>query len=170
MKLNPMPCAAPRTTWMKLRHSSHSAARGFTLIEAMIVVAIVAILAVVAFPTYTEHIRKARRSDAKSALLDLAAREERFHSVQNVYTQLPSDLGYTATTTATFPIDVFSGSTAFYELSVTITAATSTAGPTFVATATAKGRQAGDKCGDFTLNHLGVQTVASAATTAADCW
>ncbi len=170
MKLNAMPCAAPRTTWVKQRHSPHSTARGFTLIEAMIVVAIVAILAAIAFPAYTEHIRKARRSDAKSALLDLAAREERFYSVQNVYTNRPSDLGYTADTAATFPIDVISGSTAFYALSVTITAPTTTTGPAFAATAAAKGSQAGDKCGDFALNHLGVQALANAAATAAECW
>ena len=63
---------------------------GFTLIELMVTVAIVAILSAIAYPAYTEYILKSRRTDAKNALLDLAARQERFYSLNNKYSIVPS--------------------------------------------------------------------------------
>lgn len=45
-------------------------ARGFTLIELMIVVAIVAILAAVAYPSYRDSISKSRRAEARAQLMD----------------------------------------------------------------------------------------------------
>ncbi len=56
--------------------------RGFTLIELMIVVAIIAIIAAVAYPAYTQHIIKARRSDAEGALLNFANAMERYYTEQ----------------------------------------------------------------------------------------
>ena len=51
---------------------SHSSpARGFTLVELMIVIVIVAILLAVALPSYQNSVQKGRRADAKSALLDV---------------------------------------------------------------------------------------------------
>ena len=57
---------------------------GFTLIELMIVVVVLTLLAAIAIPTYSNQIRKSRRSEAKSALLDLAGREERFMATNGV--------------------------------------------------------------------------------------
>lgn len=54
----------PRRTRGPLR----AIARGFTLIELMITVAIVAILASVAYPSYQEQMRKLQRAEAKNAL------------------------------------------------------------------------------------------------------
>ncbi|MDW7601742.1 prepilin-type N-terminal cleavage/methylation domain-containing protein, partial [Stenotrophomonas maltophilia] len=56
-------------------------ARGFTLIELMIVVAVVAILAAIAYPSYSEHVRKSRRAQAKADLVEYAQLAERFHTV-----------------------------------------------------------------------------------------
>jgi type IV pilus assembly protein PilE len=58
---------------------------GFSLIELMVVVAIATLLAVIAIPSYNNQVRKSRRTEAKTAIMDLAAREERYFATQNVY-------------------------------------------------------------------------------------
>jgi len=70
-------------------------ARGFTLIELMFTVAIVGILSTVALPAYQDQIRKARRVDGESLLLDIAQEQERYHTNNYSYTTLPAELGYT---------------------------------------------------------------------------
>lgn len=60
-------------------------ARGFTLIEVMIVVAIVAILAAIALPSYSEHTRRAKIAEAISQLADLRARMEQFFLDNRTY-------------------------------------------------------------------------------------
>jgi type IV pilus assembly protein PilE len=59
--------------------------RGFSLIELMIVVAIVALLAAIALPNYRQHVIRSHRTDATSALLRLAATEEKFYIQNNRY-------------------------------------------------------------------------------------
>ena len=58
-------------------------ARGVTLIELLITVAIVAIIAAIAIPSYNTYVLRTHRTEAKSALLSMAAAEERFYSTQN---------------------------------------------------------------------------------------
>lgn len=58
---------------------------GFTLIELMFVVAIVAILLALAYPSYVDQVRKARRADATSTLMDRAQVLERCFSRLNTY-------------------------------------------------------------------------------------
>ncbi len=60
--------------------------RGFTLIELMIVVAIVGILSAIAYPSYTDSVRKSRRTDGESALVDAAQRLEVYYASQASYT------------------------------------------------------------------------------------
>lgn len=68
--------------------------RGFTLVELMVVVVIASILLAVAVPSYLSQIRQSRRTDARTALLDLAGREERFFSTSAAsYTNVPANLG-----------------------------------------------------------------------------
>src|SRR5882757_8794028 len=70
--------------------------RGFTLVELMVVIVIASILMAIAIPSYKNSIRKSRRTDAKTALLDLAGREERFFSTNGAYTATAASLGYGA--------------------------------------------------------------------------
>ena len=82
---------------MQLRTAARSSRPrgGFSLIELMIVVAIATILFALAVPSYITYIRQSRRTEAKTALLDLAAREERFLSTNPAaYTAVPGNLGY----------------------------------------------------------------------------
>lgn len=148
--------------------------RGFTLIELMITVAIIGILAAVAYPLYTGSVLKSRRADAKTALLDLAQREERWMSTANTYSDVASpDLGYAsgASVKPASPLPVLSGSVAYYTLAVvSLTAGTSTTPAAFTLKATAIGGQTKDtKCTDFTLTSAGVQTV-SGTGPASECW
>jgi type IV pilus assembly protein PilE len=133
---------------------------GFTLIELMVVITIASILLAIAVPSYTSQMRKSRRTEARTALLDLAAREERFFSTNSAYTILPANLGYAGN----FPMPVGSS---YYQINVT----TNPTATSFSATATPINAQAADatQCGTFTIDNTGQQTVSGALGTVT-CW
>ncbi|HET9205464.1 MAG TPA: type IV pilin protein, partial [Burkholderiaceae bacterium] len=55
------------------------AARGFTLIELMITVAIIAIIAAIAVPNYTDYITRSKFSEAHGQLADLRVKMEQYY-------------------------------------------------------------------------------------------
>ena len=63
---------------------------GFTLIELMVVVVVVAILAAVAYPSYQDHIRKAKRAEGRTSLLKTAQVLERWYSDRSTYGTSPA--------------------------------------------------------------------------------
>ena len=60
-------------------------ARGFTLIDVLIAVAVVAILAAIAIPSYSAYIIRGQRSTAKAVLLQTAQSMERFYTNNGSY-------------------------------------------------------------------------------------
>ena len=60
-------------------------ARGFTLIEVMIVVAIVAVLAAIALPNYADYVKRGKIIEATSALSDLRTRYEQYYLDNRTY-------------------------------------------------------------------------------------
>ncbi len=77
--------------------------RGVTLVELLTVVVVIGILASIAVPSYRNYLIRAQRTEAKTALLQLQAAQEKFY-LQNfrytdqVATAPPAGLGLMATT------------------------------------------------------------------------
>jgi type IV pilus assembly protein PilE len=64
---------------------------GFTLIELIVAVGVMTILATIAYPAYTGAIRKAKRAEGRSALMQLMQEEERYFSQNNRYALIASN-------------------------------------------------------------------------------
>ncbi len=119
--------------------------KGFTLIELMVTVAILAIIVLIAYPNYIEQARKAKRSDGKVALTEVAQVLERCRTNTNTYVNCnPASIS----------------AEGHYAITSTTTA------NTYSLTATAQGGQASDSyCASFMLTHTGAKTA-----TNSDCW
>lgn len=136
------------------------AARGFTLLEVMVVVAIIGILAAIAYPSYLEHVRKARRADAASALMELAQFMERYYTANGKYVTgagAAPDLPFTEA-----PKD---GSTKYYDLSFSATPTASG----YTLQAAPKGAMSADACGTLTLASSGAKGYATGGSMS-KCW
>lgn len=133
-------------------------ARGFTLVEVMIVVAIVAILAAVALPTYRNYIVRGARVQAQTELLELASLQEKIFLNSNNYT---ASVTTAYNGTAAGGLGRTSGQTndGRYDLSLDITVPSQTF--VLTATPTADGTQVGD--GNISISESGQRLWGSAS-------
>jgi len=60
-------------------------ARGFTLIELMIVIAIIAFLAAIGLPQYNDYVQRGKLAEALSALAEFRVRMEQFYQDNRRY-------------------------------------------------------------------------------------
>lgn len=149
-----MHAIATQTKW------AHRRMAGVTLLELMAVVMVIGVLGMIALPSYRQYVMRAQRTEAKSALLQLATNQERFYLANRRY-------GATADLAALgFP----SGKSEKGTYAITIAGADAT---TYTATATPTTGGAVDMtldamCTSFSMTAQGVRT--ATGTDAATCW
>ena len=131
--------------------------KGFTLIELLVTIVIVSTLSMVAITTYQSQMLKSRRADAKSKLMEVMQREERYFNENNGYTTTFTQMGYASPLNSDNNYYVITGA----------------AGPTglgdnIILTATPQGSQLNDtSCGNFILNSNGQKSITGSGT---NCW
>lgn len=65
--------------------TAHGRAAGFTLVEALIVVALLGILAAIAIPSYRDYVVRSKRAAARQVLLEAAQYLERIYTTAGCY-------------------------------------------------------------------------------------
>lgn len=129
--------------------------KGVTLIELLVVIVVVGILASIAYPTYQEQVRRQRRADGKTALVNAAAILERCYTRFSAYNNAACDSGLGPSPDGHYVISAVGGVQA----------------QSYVLAATPQGAQAKDtKCGVLRLTSTGVQGSQDADTDENACW
>jgi len=124
-------------------------ARGFTLIELVVAIAILAIIVAIAVPSYTNQVLRSNRTEAIDELLRQAGFQQATYTRTNQFAA-----------PATNPFNINSGR---YTINTVIAAG----GQTYTIRATPQGAQVNDDCGWLQINQLGQKT---AEGNAQNCW
>ena len=141
--------------------------KGFSLIELLIVVVLVSIVLGVGVPGYRQYVERANRADATTALLRLAAAQERFFIANGAYATEaqragapPAGLGIGGTERGYYDLNIANpnGAAIGYTITATIAAGSNQADDT--------------ECTTFTVNERGQRTTTDGggADTTEDCW
>ena len=86
--------------------TAYRRARGFTLIELMIVVAIIAIVAGIGYPSFKNYVLKAHRASAQAFLMDAAQRQQQYFLDNRAFAPDIATLFGVATNAAAIPAEV----------------------------------------------------------------
>jgi type IV pilus assembly protein PilE len=142
-------------------------ARGFTLIEVVLVTVIIAILAAIGIPQYSEYINRSRRAEAQAFLLDVAARQQHYLVDRRAYGTSITDTAVNGGLAMTIPQRVADFYTVSFNDGAADTVNNAATPPTFTVFAVPRGSQTGDRCGTLRLDQAGERTT---STGAAGCW
>jgi type IV pilus assembly protein PilE len=127
--------------------------QGWTLIELLLVLGIVGLLAQWALPLGTELMQRARRNEARLALLQTAHWLERYAAAQGRYPD-------------TLPESAWPLTSQSYRWGYTSTSQ----GQRHTLLAIPLGAQAQDPCGTLSLDQSGMRGVRAASWSASTCW
>ncbi|CAM3917102.1 Fimbrial protein MS11-D1 [Pseudomonas reidholzensis] len=128
--------------------------QGLSLIELLLVVAVTGMLAAIAYPSYSDQLRRAARSEVAGLLQDAALRLERQHARTGQYAD--SDLA---------PVPLPAGSR-YYSLQ----AQRDIDSFRLLARRLPRGFMADDRCGDFALDQAGVRANPGSQGDTQRCW
>jgi type IV pilus assembly protein PilE len=125
---------------------------GVTLLELMAVVVVIGVLGMIAIPSYRQYTMRAQRTEAKTALLQLATNQERFY-LQNRRYGGTADLAALGFPTGKSEKGVYAIAVPVANTNTYTATATPTSGGAVDMTAD-------DECTSFTINAQGVKTAA----------
>lgn len=139
---------------------------GFSLIEIMITLVIISIIAMIAIPSYRDSVIKAHRTDARSAVLEVAALQEKHYFQFAQYSTDIATLAGCSASCATSP-----------EGKYTIAISNAACGDSTCFTATAtpvagEGQDDDDTCATFSVTHTGLKsaTDSGGGNSTEQCW